>query len=129
MRFTNSSCLLIKTHTQTHKLVHKCPNSHTLYLPSHLTIPPPPPYLVPASPSYTRGVLHYAVDWAGLEELMEDGPHAPYVVLMEPELFNNRCSTAMSCLVENIQPAHKHAKYMYALGIICGLFTPDWNVL
>ena len=39
------------------------------------------------SASNTRGVLHYNSTLEGLNELIANGPHAPYIVLLEPQQF------------------------------------------
>lgn len=40
-----------------------------------------------ASPTQTRGVLYYVDDMNDILELERNAPHAPYIVLMEPQFF------------------------------------------
>ncbi len=43
--------------------------------------------LCSADGSHTRGVLYYVEKWEDVALLQQNGSHAPYVVLLEPELF------------------------------------------
>lgn len=54
-----------------------------------LSSPPISPSLPEGSSKNTRGVLYYIQNEDHLTSLLRHAPHAPYVALMEPDMFNS----------------------------------------